>query len=188
MDTNKNAEKSEKTVQTVYASVREQVKGQYEKLEYTYVAQQKEIFLLNLYNRTIKIVQIVLTAASTVGFFSSNILAGGVFSALALALTLASYEFKPESSIPSRQKMVDQLWPIVQDYESLIVDSIDESLSLNVLQAKRDALVRRTSSIYNGAPRTGKIAYDLANKAISEKEEQTVKAGEVENKFSDYLK
>ena len=169
------------------SALREQVKSSYTKVQYTYVTHQKQIYLLSLYSKIIKWCQIILTAASTVGFVKNNSRLGGICSGIALVLTLASLNFRPEDTIPSHCKFVDQLWPIVQSYESLLVDS-KTSLSKKEIEEKRDRLLVDTKNVYNSAPRTGKWDYCLAKKAIEKNEEQLVSEGETEKKFGGHLK
>ncbi len=156
-----------------------QLKGVYGKLLYTYVTQQKQLWLISRKQSIIGWTQIILTAISTVGFLSivftnttKLAVAAGICSVLSLVLNLYSRSANMGELISRHKKTVDSLWPIVQDYISLLTDFWNNA-GIDEIKLKRQELQNRTEAIYKEAPRTGYIAYYLARKALKVNNEQS---------------
>lgn len=149
------------------------------KIVYTYVTHQKQLWLITLMQDIIGWIQIILTAISSVGLFNiiiSNQITSawlaGICSALSLAFNLYNRSAKMGDLISRHQKTVDALWPIVQDYTSLLTD-FWYNAEIEEIKAKRQELQIRTNTVYREAPRTGKIAYIMAQRALKKNGEQS---------------
>lgn len=156
-----------------------QLKDAHGKLLYTYVTHQKQLWLVSLKQTIIGWLQIGLTAVSTVGFLdiiitSTTKLAGaaGICSVLSLALNLYSRSANMGEEITKRRKTIDALWPIVQDYISLLTDFWNED-GVDKIKDRRQELQDRTDTVYKNAPRTGWLAYQLAKIALKKDKEQS---------------
>lgn len=163
-----------------------QIKECYGKLLYTYVTHQKQHWLLALRQNTIKLVQIFLSSVSTVGFLSIAItnqttlsVVAGISSVLSLALNLYSREANLSDRIERHRRTVNKLWPIQQDYLSLMADFWGE-MPTEVVVQKRNELQERTDAVYQDSPRTGKLAYMLASRALK-KGEQSFTTKEIDS-------
>ena len=156
-----------------------QLKDAHGKLLYTYVTHQKQLWLASLKQTIIGYFQIFLTAVSTVGFFRIIFLSkttytwvAGVCSVLSLALNLYSRSANMGDDISKRQKTVNALWSIVQDYISLLTDFWHED-GITEIKQRRQELQDKTDAVYKDAPRTGWLAYRLAQKALKKDKEQS---------------
>ena len=161
-----------------------QLKDTYGRLVYTYVTHQKQLWLTSLMQDIIGWLQIGLTAVSTVGFLSIIITnktilawAAGICSVLSLALNLYNRSANSNDVISKRRKTVDALWPIVQDYISLLTDFWNQD-GVEAIKNRRKDLQDRTDAVYKDAPRTGWLAYQLAKKALKSDKEQSFDGNE----------
>ena len=156
-----------------------QLKDAHGKILYTYVTHQKQLWLASLKQSIVGWLQIGLTAVSTVGFLSIIITnqttlawAAGICSVLSLALNLYSRSANMGEEVSKRRKTIDALWPIVQDYISLLTDFWNEE-GVDEIKQRRQELQDRTDAVYKDAPRTGWLAYQLAKKALRKDKEQS---------------
>ena len=164
-----------------------QLKDAYGKVLYTYVSHQKHLWLVSLKRSVIGWLQIILTAVSSVGFLSiiitnTSTLAwiAGICSVLSLALNLYTRSVDIGEEVSKRRKTVDALWPIVQDYISLLTDFWNED-GIDEIKHRRQMLQDRTNVVYKEAPRTGWIAYKMAQKALKQDKEQSFDNDESDN-------
>ena len=171
-----------------------QIKDSYKKVVYTYVTHQKSLWLKSLKRDIIGWLQIVLTAMSTVGFLSiiitnKNMLAwmAGACSVISLALNLYSRSANMGEVVLEERKTVDALWPIVQDYLSLLTDFWYQD-GVEEIKDKRKDLQDKTETVYNDAPRTGWLAYQLAKKALKTDGEQSFEGNEGDNLLPENLR
>lgn len=163
------------------------------KVEYTYTAHHKIENRVMLYDKAIRIAQIVLTAISTGGFSATLITKqtalswiGGVAAALSLALNLYSKDFKLQSDARTHKDAADELWDIREDYVSLITDI--DALTLDEIRNRRDALKNAVSKINKKYPGTDRRGYRKAQKALKKEEEQTFNEGEAEMLLPTHLR
>ena len=171
-----------------------QLKDAHGKILYTYVTHQKQLWLVSLRQTIIGWLQIGLTAVSTVGFLSIVItskttlaLAAGICSVLSLALNLYNRSANMGDEISKRRKTVDALWPIVQDYISLLTDFWNED-AIEEIKRRREDLQSRTDAVYKDAPRTGWLAYKLAQKALKTDKEQSFDGDESDKLLPENLR
>ena len=156
-----------------------QLKDAYGKVLYTYVTHQKHLWLVSLKRSVIGWLQIILTAVSSVGFLGSIITntstlawIAGICSVLSLALNLYTRTVDIGEEVLKRRKTIDALWPIVQDYISLLTDFWNEN-GIDEIKHRRQMLQGRTDVVYKEAPRTGWIAYKMAQRALKQDKEQS---------------
>lgn len=156
-----------------------QLKEAYAKAQYTYVTHQKQLWLVYLKQGIIGWFQIGFTAISTVGFLSIIFVnkdtltwAAGICSVLSLALNLYSRSANLGEEIAKRRNTVDGLWPILQDYISLLTDFWYAGEIETIIQ-RRQELQDKTDAVYKDAPRTGFLAYQLAREALKKGKEQS---------------
>lgn len=148
----------------------------YSKVMYTYETQQQAANIKTNWHNGISIAQIVLTAVSSAGLIGVAIgqtyvaaLVSSILAALSLGLNLYSKG-------AALSEAADGLWPILQDYISLLTDF--ENMDLEEIRAARRDLQSRTEKQYLNAPRTNKHAYELARKTLKNEEGQSFEKGE----------
>ena len=152
---------------------------------YTYTAHWKMVDRLKKRFMCIKIIQIILTAVSTVGFLSAiitNLVAlswvSSFTAAISLGLNLYMLNFNLNEEIRQHTDAANELWDIREAYQSLIVDF--DTLPEEEIRKKRDklsAMVSRVNRLNHG---TDKKSYCEAKKALKNEAEQSFDEGEVE--------
>lgn len=163
--------------------LRSQIEEAYSKALYTYTAQHKAANLKERSQSRISIAQIMLTAISSVGIIGSLIVSqyyasivAGICSALSLALNLYSRGRPYSKEIGEHRSTADALWPILQDYLSLLTDF--DNLDIQTIRESRKGLQDRLEQVYRTAPKTNNMAYRLAQKALKQDSEQSFEVGE----------
>lgn len=164
--------------------LKNQIKDACGKVIYTYTAHHKFADRLEKENKLVKNAQIILTALSSCGFFTSIITnndvltwVGGITAALSLCLNLYAKEYKIQNEVNQHRNAANVLWDIKECYVSLLVDF--EVLEEKEIQSRREILCKRVSEVNNNYPATDEKSYRAAQKALKEEEEQTFKENEV---------
>ena len=110
---------------------------------YTYNAHWNIVNRLKKQNKTIKVVQIILTALSTSGFLGAILSGisqlswvGGLTSAIALGLNLYTLNFNIEDDICKHTDAANALWEVREAYKAAITDI--ELLSIEEARSRRD--------------------------------------------------
>jgi hypothetical protein len=172
---------------------RRQIREALARVIYTQTTQYKEADKLCQKHRTIKTLQIILSAVSTGGFLGSLITnqillvwVGGVFSTALLATNLLIRDINLSEEIKQHRSTGDDLWLIREKYVSLLTD-FDILSSSDIIQ-KRDALQIETYKIYKRAITTSKKSYQAAQKALKEEEEQYFSDEELDQLVPSHLK
>ena len=95
---------------------------------------------------------------------------GGILSTILLVISgyIKDKDFSGEKK--DHLKVADDLWPIREDYISLLTD-LDE-LDESVIEKKRDDLKNKTAKVYSGAIQTDARSYKAAQDLIKNKEHQ----------------
>ena len=155
------------------------------KVVYTFTAHWKIVERLKKQFKRIKIVQIVLTAASAVGIFTSLIAKvpslgwiGGIAAFLSLSINLYMLNFNLPDEIKSHTDAANELWDVRETYSSLLTDFDD--LDIDDIRKQRDELKERVSCINKKYPGTDRKSYKETQKALKKEEEQTFNEGEAE--------
>ena len=163
--------------------LRSQIEEAYSKALYSYTTQQKAANLKERSRNRISIIQIILTSISSAGIIGSLIVSqyfsgilAGICSALSLALNLYSRGRPYSNEVSDHRSTADALWPILQDYLSLLTDF--DKLDIQVIRESRKALQDRLEQVYLTAPRTNEKAYRFAQKALKRDSEQSFEVGE----------
>ena len=166
--------------------LRSQIKEAYCKALYTYTAQHKDANLKDEGFKALSIAQIVLTSVSSIGFISMLIsyqhvatVLAGLCSVASLALNMYARGKDYVAEIKAHRSAADELWPVLQDYVSLLTDFDD--LDTESIRENRKGLQDRLESIYKRTPTTSPKAYRLAQKALKQEAEQSFEIGECEN-------
>lgn len=147
------------------------------RVTYTYTTHLKQVDRISKTNRTMKYIQIALSAMTTGGFISSIIInetaltyVSAVLSAILLGITLYYKDFDLNLEITKHTSCANALWIIREEYTSLLTDFCIKSD--DEICKKRDDLLNRTAEIYATAPKTSPKSYRDAQKALKCEEEQ----------------
>lgn len=164
-----------------------QLRECYGRVVYSHKAHEKSADLLERRNGTIKLTQIILAAATTTGIlvtvFGDNQVIGIVAAILSLlSLSLSSYTKKYDLGEMAQKhaNTAAALWNIRELYLSLLTDIHAHALDQESIRKKRDELQAKLLSVYEGAPRSVKGAYELASKGLQKNEELTFSSTEID--------
>lgn len=162
-----------------------QVEEAYGKVLYTYQTQQEAASLRINVQRRATMAQIILTSLISVGIVGAflpqsriAVCLSAVLGFASLCLNIYMRSARNEENATAHIKTADQLWVLVQDYISLLVDF--DSIDVDEIKGKRKDLQLRTAEIYSQAPRTSDRAYKHAQKALKKEEKQSFSEGECE--------
>ena len=131
---------------------------------YTYNAHWNIVNRLKKQNKTIKVVQIILTALSTSGFLGAILSGisqlswvGGLTSAIALGLNLYTLNFNIEDDICKHTDAANALWEVREAYKAAIADI--ELLSIEEARSRRDEMTKIVSHINKSYPGTDEKSF-----------------------------
>jgi SMODS and SLOG-associating 2TM effector domain family 4 len=164
-----------------------QLRECYGRVVYSHKTHEKcaDILLSNL--RTIKICQIVLSAATTAGFVGAvfgagkiSALVGMIVSTVLLALNSYTKNYDIGELAQKHKQAASDLWIIREKYLSLLVDLAMREKPLEGLQTQRDRLVEELHTVYSGAPSTTFRAYKKAQEALKKLEDMTFTDAEID--------
>ena len=145
--------------------------------------------------RWLKIAQIALssvTASGAVGVLFSDSYAVKLITAgmslATVALTAYMKGFDPGAAAQKHRDSAAEIWPIREDYLSLLTDIISGDAKPDVLRKRRDDLQATLAAIYRGAPHTTAGAYAEAQIALKQNEEYTFSDAEIDKFLPKALK
>ncbi len=174
-------------------ALKTQIREAYGRVTYTYTTHLKMMNRLVNLNKTVKYIQIALSAIATGGFVGSLITdgliltcVGGLFSTGLLALNLYFKDFNLFDEIKEHRTAADNLWLIREKYVSLLTDF--SVLSEKEIVLQRDDLQERTYEIYKLSPKTDSKSYAAAQKALKFEEEQFFTADEIDRMLPSHLR
>lgn len=164
-----------------------QLRECYGRVVYSHKTHEKCADILLTRLATIKLWQIILSAATTGGFIAAAFGAGNVgtfigilvsTSLLVLNAYTKNYDLG-ELSQKHRQAGAD-LWIIREKYLSLITDLRMGETPIETLQKERDSLLAALHAVYSGAPSTTYQAYKRAQEALKRLEDMTFSDSEID--------
>lgn len=155
----------------------DQIEEAYAKVVYTYTVQHKQAEIIAKRNSRLKITQIVLSAITSCGLLAVllgaceslnklNAVLSTVTFALSYYLSIANLDVQELNHLAT----ANSLWVLRERYLSILTDF--EVLSSEDIIKKRDELMIEVAKIYDSAPKTSDDAYEKAQKALKENEEQ----------------
>lgn len=175
--------------------IESQIRELYGRVLWTHKTQEKcADIVLKRHNR-LKIIQIILSAATTTGIlvaiFGENQAVGiisAIISALLFGLNTYSKDYDLGEIAQKHSIAAAELWNIRELYLSLLTDIKLGNLSLEQIQKKRDELQEDLYNIYSGAPRTISKAYKQATEGLKLNEEMTFSNEEIDNLLPNELR
>ena len=173
--------------------IKMQIKEEYGKVVYSYSAHQYCANNLLKADKTLKIIEIILSGFTSVGMVSLIAKYHVAFAILSTVLSFAlvviaafikagDYQIKAGKHA---QTALD-LWRIREKYLSLLTDF--DSLSDEELKVKREELLDETNKIYSYEERTTEKAYKRAQKALKEEEYQFFSKEEIDRLLPAHLR
>lgn len=142
----------------------------------------------------LKVVQIGLSAAVTVGAFTAvfekNWAAIATTIASAIMTGVAAYlkNTDPASVAQRHRATAAELWTVRETYLSLLTEIVAGLASTENIIQRRDELQERLGAIYKTAPATDGPSYMAAKKGLKRQEELTFSADEIDAFLPDELR
>lgn len=168
---------SSQTESAAAESLKGQLREMYGRLAYTHKTHEKMADSCISKYRTVKAIEIVLSALSSgslvvsvLGDSRAGALVGAVLSTVLLGLLLYFKEGAIGEMAQRHTETAAKLWGLREKLLSLLVDFNDGLLTTEV-QARRDQLNGELERVYRGAPRTSEAAYAKAQVALKKAEE-----------------
>ncbi|WP_076536599.1 SLATT domain-containing protein [Shewanella sp. UCD-KL21] len=166
----------------------DQIRECYGRVVWTHKTHEKCADILDDSHNLIKLVQIILSAATTTGIFAavfgSQPFIGYISAVISLILTILTTYVKKYDLGGLSQKHRDaaaSLWNIRESYLSLITDLTTKSIDEPEARTKRDSLQASLHKLYKGSPSTNVgSAYKLASEALQQNEELTFSDEEID--------
>lgn len=165
----------------------EQVRECFGKVVWTHKTHEKCADILSSRHNTIKLWQILLSAATTTGIVGIMITSEKWLEVTSAVVSFASFflstfvkKYNLEELIIKHRNAAIELWDIRESYLSLLFDIRACNLSCRKICAKRDSLQARLHKLYKGCPRTSYKAYQDASKALKENDELTFTDDEID--------
>jgi len=172
-----------------------QIRECFGRVVYSHKTHEKCADILMSRFATIKLWQIILSAATTGGFVAAvfgagkiGAFAGIVVSTLLLTLNAYTKDYDLGELAQKHKQAANELWLIREQYLSLIADLIMGDKPIVDLRTRRDALLHELHGVYTGAPSTTFQAYKKAQVALQKYEDLTFTDGEIDAFLPDELK
>ena len=169
------------------ALLEDQLRECFGRVVYTHKTHEKMADLCAGTLRTLKIVQIVLSALATCGvislFLTDELLAKILTALLSFAnLMVAGYMkgFDPGGTAQKHRDAAVLLWSVRESYQSLLTDIVRGAVATTEATTRRDELQATVARIYQGAPHTNNRAYQTAQHALKELQDHTFSDAEID--------
>lgn len=137
--------------------------------------------------RRLKILQIVLSAATASGAvivaaFDPHWVKLTTATLSILTLVLSGYMkgFDPGGTAQKHRDAAANIWPIRESYLSLLTDLKAGAITYKEASERRDELQKKLSAVYKAAPQTDAKAYAAAQEALKFNEEFTFSDAEID--------
>ncbi|MBF0169221.1 MAG: SLATT domain-containing protein [Alphaproteobacteria bacterium] len=163
-----------------------QIRELYGRVCYTHKTHEKAAEASYVLGNRLKVFQIVLSAAVTVGAFTAIFeksvaaIVATVASAIMTAVTAYLKNTDPASVAQRHRATAAEIWAVRESYLSLLTDIIAGIPSVDDITKRREELQERAAAIYKTAPSTDSKAYNAAQKGLKRGEELTFSAKEID--------
>lgn len=166
-----------------------QIRELYGRTVWTHKTHEKCADIILRRHKTIKILQITLSALTTTGilytvFGEAGKLCAGVVTSLLSAGLFALNTYTKDYDLgeisQKHSSTASDLWNVRESYLSLLTDLKSDFISAEDASRVRDELQEALHNIYNGAPRTINKAYADATEGLKRKEELTFNDEEID--------
>lgn len=164
-----------------------QLRESYGRVVYSHKTHEKCADLLLAEGARLRIIQIVLSAASTGGAISvvmgdskAGAIVATAMSIVLLAVNSYTKSFDHGELAQKHKASANQLWGIRERYLSLLVDVRMGERPIEALQKERDAITKDLGVIYRSAPPTNSKAYAKAQDALKNRGDLTFSDQEID--------
>ena len=167
--------------------VESQIRELYGRTAYSHKAHEKSADIYTSKLKTIKLLQIILSAITTgslvAALFGEGKLAtliATIFATLLLGLNAYTKDYNLGEISQKHVETASRLWNIRESYLSILTDLASKQVSLAQIRERRDELQTQLQAIYQNAPRTLSKAYKQSQQALKVNEELTFSDEEID--------
>lgn len=166
-----------------------QLRECYGRVVYTHKTHEKCADILFGRHKSIKLLQIVLSALVTGGILSTfadgavgfvGAVLGTLISTALLALNAYTKDYDLGEIAQKHRQAAADIWLIREEYLSLLTNLNAELMSVTQIVERRDELLKRLHTIYAGAPSTNYAAYKAAQDALKKMQDMTFSDSEID--------
>lgn len=138
--------------------------------------------------RVIKWIQIILSALTSGGAIAAIIdevhpafpIATAILAVATLIVNSYVKDIDPGADAQRHREAASDIWNIREAYLSLLTDTRDETILIDLLRERRDGLQARLHKIYRSSPHTDGKAYGEAQNALKNSEDLTFSDEEID--------
>lgn len=168
-------------------ALEQQIRECFGRVVYTHKTQEKCADLILKQHKTLKLLQIILSAIVTTSllfklFGNQNwaLMLGVILSTLMFGINMYTKDYDLGKISEKHTNAANDLWDIRESYLSLLTDIRTKKLTIDEIIVIRDELQNRTLNTYMSAPRTNNKAYKIASEALKQYEEYTFSDKEID--------
>ncbi len=172
-----------------------QIRELYGRVIYTHKTHEKCADVLKTRSDCVKLIEIILSAATTTTILVILFGNGKIFQFIAalcstalLALSLYSKDFNLLAIAEKHKQAALDILEVREKLLSLLVDIRIGNKEIEQLQLIRDKLNEQLINTYRGAPKTINKAYKIASKALQKNEEFTFSDSEIDKFLPENLR
>lgn len=159
--------------------IKKQIADSYGRVLYSYYTQENQASIYEGIHACLRWIKIAAAAVSNLALIALNVISeenkviglwtSAIASLVVVALEKVMNELALDKKCAANHSTGNALWGLRESYESLMIDSTDESKDLADIKLRRDELQNQVQKIYATAPRTGSRAYKKAECFIKNK-------------------
>lgn len=156
--------------------LKKQIGDAYGRVLYSYYTHENQASINSTIHETMRWMKIIASAVSPVALIVLNALpkqcevatlwVSAIAAVIVTAFEAIMRELALDKKCAANHVTGNALCGLRESYESLYIDSMNESISLDYIKSKRDELQLRAQEVYSVAPRTWQIAYNRAERFI----------------------
>lgn len=176
-------------------TLEDQLRECFGRAAYTHKTHEKMADRCSSRQRTIKMLQIVLSAITASGaigtVFNAHPALPYVTAAMSLlTLILSGYakDIDPGAAAQRHREAASDIWNVREGYLSLLTDVRDAGIPIEDIRRRRDELQAQLHQVYKAAPHTDDKAYKKAQDSLQRHEDLTFSAEEIDRFLPSSLK
>lgn len=164
-----------------------QIRECFGRVVYTHKTHEKQADILLSWNHWLKLLQMILAAASSIGCISIifgagqvGAVIGALVSTVLLVINAYTKNYDLAELAQKHKQTASELWQVRETYLSLLTELRMGDKPIDEVIVERDEILKRLSNIYAGAPSTTSRAYAKAQEALKVKEDLTFTDDEID--------
>lgn len=172
-----------------------QIREIYGRVVYTHKTHEKCADILKTRNDCLKLIEIILSAATTTILFFVLFddqklieIIAAICSTFLLCITFYSKDYNLLEIAEKHKQAALDILEIRESLLSLLIDIRINKSEIEIFQQRRDKLNEELVKTYRGVPKTISKAYKIASKALKNNEEFTISDSEIDKFLPENLR